>query len=175
MNYTWDTTFDSLFHRCLELYRSGNTDFASYYSSEDQVFLQSIGYKPREFFDFIEDFGDDGTPSPGAALLVAAVRRDYFLVEQNGAASSEELTNDQLPGRNAELGGFRWPPRILAKARAKLKGELHPNVMYSCGGDRGFLSSNGIHPADFLRAVWAAEKSENPDQAILEYVQNAQK
>jgi hypothetical protein len=48
-------------------------------------------------------------------------------------------------------------PRILAKGRAKLRGELHPDVMFGCGGDRNFLSKHGgIHPADFLRHIWAA-------------------
>jgi hypothetical protein len=28
--------------------------------------------------------------------------------------------------------------------------------MYSCGGDRAFLHQHDIHPADFLRVVWAA-------------------
>ena len=174
-NFSWETTFTELFKRCLAAYRAGNTDFTTYYTPDDDAFLAAIGYKPREFFDFIEDFADRDTPSPEAALLVAAVRRDYFLVEQKGKLSSEELTNDQLPARDSELGGFRWLPRILAKARAKLRGELHPDVMYGCGGDCGFLSKNDIHPADFLRAVWAAEKSDDPDQAVLDYVQNAQK
>ncbi len=175
MNYIWETSFTELFDRCLASYHSGNTDFTSYYTPQDQAFLAAIGCKPREFFDFIEDLADMGGPSREAALLIAAVRRDYFLVVQEGKLSSGELTNAQLPGRDAELGGFRWLPRVLAKARAKLRGELHPDVMYCCGGDRNFLSSNDIHPADFLRAVWAAEKAPDSDQAVLDYVQNAQK
>ena len=48
-------------------------------------------------------------------------------------------------------------PRILAKARAKLRGELDPDIMFCCGGDRNFLKKHGaIPPADFLRHVWAA-------------------
>ena len=173
MDNTWEITFTELFDRCLAAYRSGNRDFTRYYTPEDSVFLAAIGCKPREFFDFIEDLADMGGPSREAALLIAAARRDYFLVEQEGELSSAELTNAQLPARDAELGGFPWLPRMLAKARAKLKGELHPDVMYCCGGDRNFLSKNDMHPADFLRAVWAAEKAGDPDQAVAEYVQNA--
>jgi hypothetical protein len=39
--------------------------------------------------------------------------------------------------------------------------------MYSCGGDRAFLKKVDIHPADFLREVWAAR---DDDRKIIEYV-----
>ena len=57
-HYTWDRTFIELFNRCLEKYKSGNEDFTTYYTDGDLAFLSSIGYKTREFFDFVEDFGD---------------------------------------------------------------------------------------------------------------------
>jgi hypothetical protein len=43
--------------------------------------------------------------------------------------------------------------------------------MYCCGGDRAFLSKHDIHPADFLRVVWAAG---DDDQKILEHVKSRQ-
>lgn len=161
MNYTWDTTFVELFTRCLERYRSGDEDFTNYYSDGDRAFLKSIGYKPREFFDFVEDFGDGGAPSLTTALLIASVRRDYFHVVMNGEVSSHEIKPDELPGKGEELEGFVWLPRIIKKARGKLRGELDPDIMYCCGGDRRFLSNNNIAPADFLRAVWSAEGDES--------------
>jgi hypothetical protein len=42
--------------------------------------------------------------------------------------------------------------------------------MYSCGGDRKFLRSHDIHPADFLRAVWAAG---DDDSKAAAYVRRA--
>jgi len=36
--------------------------------------------------------------------------------------------------------------------------------MYCCGGDRKFLRKYSIHPADFLRNVWAA--GDNDDEVI---------
>ena len=39
--------------------------------------------------------------------------------------------------------------------------------MYCCGGDRAFLKKVNIHPADFLRYVWAAH---DDDQKIVGYV-----
>lgn len=166
-DFNWDTTFSRLFARCLDRYKDGDTDYSRYFGKEDLAFLFSIGYKPREFFDFVEDFADEGVPAPTSAALVASVRRDYFAVIQKGQLSDREVANDDLPGREEELGGFVWLPRILVKARAKLRGELHPDTMYSCGGDRAFLRRHDIHPADFLRIVWAAGDN---DAAVAEYV-----
>ncbi len=166
-NYTWEQKFADLFEKCLERYRSGDRDFHGYYGEDDLAFLKSIGYKPREFFDFVEDHGDEGDPTPHTALLIASVRRDFLKSVQNGKHSSQELKEEELPPRDAELGGHAWLPRIIAKARAKLKGELHPDIMYGCGGDRAFLRKRDIHPADFLRAVWAAKER---DEEVLDYV-----
>ena len=169
MNYTWDTTFTELFERCLERYRSGDEDFESYYSDADLAFLGSIGYKTRELFDFVEDHADSGgsEPSLGTALMVASVRRDFFHVIQKGNQSDRVIRPDDLPARDAELGGHAWLPRIIVKARGKLHGELDPDIMYGCGGDRNFLRTHDLHPAEFLRAVWAAH---DDDAKILAYV-----
>lgn len=165
---TWNDQFLTLFRRCVEQYRGGNGDFHSYYEPADLDFLSSIGYKPRELFDFVEDLVDGGAPSESTALLIAAVRRDYFLTVQNGEHSDVEISADDVPARDETLDGLAYFPRILAKARAKLRGELHPNLMFSCGGDRGFLRDNGdIHPADFLRHVWA---SDGDDAHMVEFL-----
>lgn len=166
---TWNEQFLALFDRCLAAYKSGNEDFETYYHKVDLEFLQCIGYKPREFFDFIEDYGDQEIPSPSTALLIAAVRRDYLQVHPETAQPQKELlTGDSAPSHGEELDGVPYLPRIIAKARAKLRGELDPGLMFSCGGDRHFLSTHGeIHPADFLRRVWAAHEDVN---AILEWV-----
>ena len=155
-NHSWENSFLEIFAACSELYRAGTRDLREFYSAGDLAFLSSIGYKPREFFDFIEDHVEEGAPSPVSAVLIAAARRDFFLVEQNGQPSKKEVPADELPPRDAELEGIRWLPRIITKARAKLRGELHPDIMYACGGDRNFLATHDIHPADFLRFIWAA-------------------
>ncbi len=154
---TWNDTFLKLFKRCVADYKAGNFDYEKDYSAEELKFLESIGYKKREFFDFIEDLVDEGVPSESTALLIAAVRRDYFLVQQKGKWSGTVLTRDDLPSFGEEMEGIDYLPRILAKARGKLRGELDPDLMFGCGGDRNFLSKNGdIPPADFLRHVWSA-------------------
>lgn len=168
--YHWERRFKKLFKRCLKRYRKGQTNFSKVYKPEDEAFLKSIGYKPREFFDFVEDYAEEGVPSLETAIMVAAVRRDYLRTIQKGVLSEGELTEPELPARDEELGGYRWLPRIIAKARGKLRGELDPEIMYCCGGDRGFLKEQDIHPADFLRAVWAAD---GDDAKILQYVEEA--
>jgi hypothetical protein len=154
---TWNDTFVALFEHCVTAYQDGNRDFTTYFSPDDLEFLAGIGCQTREFFDFVEDFCDAGVPSASTALLVAAVRRDYFLTVQKGVTGNRIVTVEDLPTFGDALDGIAYLPRILAKGRAKLRGELDPDVMFGCGGDRHFLKNHGaIHPADFLRRVWAA-------------------
>lgn len=167
--YQWETTFLDLFERCLDRYRGGDRDFEGYYSSEDLAFLESIGYKKREFFDFVEDYAEHGVPSPAAAVLIADVRRNFRRHVMGGKASANTVRPSDLPGRGEELGGFAWLPRIIVKARGKLRGALDPDIMYGCGGDRAFLERHGIAPADFLRVVWSAGDDE---REILAYVKS---
>lgn len=167
---TWNDQFLDLFRRCLEKYRAGNTDFNSYYTEEDLSFLSSIGYQPRELFDFVEDLGAEGNPSESTALLVAAVRRDYFFAVQDKKHSDKQMTRDELPTFGDTLTDIAYLPRIITKARAKLRGELDPDIMYGCGGDRKFLKDHGNIPlSDFLRNVWSAGTD---DLKIANYVKN---
>ena len=157
-SYTWATQFRALFDRCLAKYKAGSEDPALWFDQNDLEFLQSIGCKPRELFDFVDDHanGAGEEPSVETALLVAAVRRDYFMVEQKGVSSTKTIPPSALPAKSAALDGVEWLPRILAKAEAKLRGEMDPDTMFGCGGDRAFLSRHHLHPADFLRVVWSA-------------------
>lgn len=166
-SYTWSTRFLTLFAACVARFKKGDPNFTGYYSEEDRSFLTDIGYKPREFFDFVEDHVNYGDPSPETALLVAAVRRDYLMVMQQGRLSHNEITPGQLPPKTQEVDGIPWLPRLIAKARLKLKGEMDPEIMYGCGGDREFFTKYDIHPADFLRTVWAAG---DDDAKIIGYV-----
>ena len=99
--------------------------------------------------------------------MIASVRRDYLRHVMNGEISSRILDPATLPGKTEMIDGFVWLPRILVKARAKLRGELDPDTMFCCGGDRRFLREHDLAPADFLRAVWAAE---DDDTKVIEYV-----
>ncbi|HMJ89998.1 MAG TPA: DUF5069 domain-containing protein, partial [Candidatus Acidoferrum sp.] len=163
-HYNWARNFRELFEDSMDVYRSGKRDAAVLFHDAHQQLLLSIGATPQEIFDFVEDTFHGGDPGFETTLLVTAVRRDYLLVIQQGVRSDHLIDMDALPEREAQLGGVEWLPRIIAKARAKLRGEMPPELMYCCGGDRAFLREHGIHPADFLREVWAAD---NDDQRIL--------
>jgi hypothetical protein len=168
---TWDTTFTTLFNRCADLYRKGSTDHSTWFSADDTAFLTSIGYKAQEFFDFVDDhlrYAPTG-PTFETALLVAGVRRDYLNVVQKGQHSTRIVAPSELPAKTAEVQGIVWLPRLIAKARAKLRGEMDPDTMYGCGGDRQFFVQHDIHPADLLRVVWAAGED---DQRIIDFVKS---
>ncbi|MES2660975.1 MAG: DUF5069 domain-containing protein [Verrucomicrobiota bacterium] len=169
---TWNDTFLALFDKCISRFQSGDVDFANYYTPAELTFLGEIGCQPREFFDFVEDFCGEGEPSISTALLVAAVRRDYFQTVQKGTPSDTKLTANDIPTFGDELDGMAYLPRILAKGRAKLRGELDPDLMFGCGGDRRFFKNHGdIHPADFLRHVWAAGDN---DQKVADWIKAQQ-
>jgi hypothetical protein len=164
----WNINFLELFDRCLQLHAAGGRDYLSFYSASDLTFLESIGCQPREFYDFVEDLNNEQEPAASTALLIASVRRDYFLTVQNGQPSSRISLHEDLPTFGDTLEGIAYLPRILTKARGKLRGELDPDIMFCCGGDRHFLAQHGnIHPADFLRVVWAAG---DDDAKVASYV-----
>lgn len=164
----WDQRFLDLFARSSARYGAGDRNWDDYYDATDLALLSSIGYRQREFFDFVEDFGDTGDPPPSSALLVASVRRDYFLTIQDGVTSTEVLRTENLPTFGDAIAGIHYLPRVIAKARAKLRGELDPDIMFCCGGDRKFFRQHGgIHPADFLRQVWLAG---DHDLKIVDFV-----
>jgi hypothetical protein len=163
----WTRRLHDLYDKAVTLQRKGETDLGNYFTGEEKSFLASIGLKPINVYDFAEDFVDGGEPDWDTFLLIAAARRDYFLHEQGGRANPAEMDASQLPVRKATLGGIEWLPRIIRKARCFLEGGLCHDIMYCCGGDRNFLRKHGIHPADFLRVVWAAR---GDDQKILDFV-----
>jgi hypothetical protein len=170
--YNWAAHFGEMFVDCCEAYEDGHKDFNGWFEPDGLAFLKSIGAKPREIFDFVEDcVGAEGDePTPETALLVASVRRDYFRTEQKGAESTNVIKPSDLPAKTDAMDGIVWLPRIIAKAEAKLRGEMDPDTMFGCGGDRAFLAEHNIHAADFLREVWAA-KGDKP--RILAFVKAA--
>jgi len=154
---TWQPAFSSLFEASVAKYKAGHQKAAGFVDEKGAAFLGSIGYTGQEFFDFVEDFAKGGEPTLETALSVAAVRREYFLIEQGGRRSEHEIDMATLPPKDAQLEGIAWLPRIIPKAEAKLRGEMPADLMYGCGGDRRFFRENKVDPAGFLRAVWQAK------------------
>jgi hypothetical protein len=168
----WPDTFSRLFHAAVMKYQAGHEKAAGLVDKEGRAFLESIGYTEQEFFDFVEDFAHGGEPTLETALALAEVRRDYFLNEQHGNRSTHQIDMAHLPSKDAEVAGIGWLPRIIPKAEAKLRGEMPPDLMYGCGGDRKFFRTNTIDPAEFLRQVWQAS---GKNEAVIDWVKKTRK
>ncbi len=160
----WVEEFRALFERKGAAYKNGIQNAEAMFSKEEEVFLRSIGATSQEIFDFVEDWCDDGAPDPETILAITKIRRDYFFQEQQGRFPEKPISESQFPLRSASLSGLEWFPRIIEKARAKLRGELPPDLMYSCGGDRRFLNKVNIDPVEFLQTVW--EAGDNVDHIV---------
>lgn len=165
INYGWHQRFRELYDKGLVKYRNEHRNVDTFFTPREVGVLRSFGAKPMELFDYAEDSSDLDSET---ALLITAVRRDYFLTVQNEAWTEKTLKVEELPAKDAQLGGVAWLPRIIQKAKGRLRGELPNELMYCCGGDRKFFRTHDIHPADFLRFVWGAKGSE---EKILGYVQ----
>ena len=153
---TWQQRFSKLFQVAVEKYQKGHQKAEGLLDPKGRKFLESIGHSEQEFFDFVEDFARGGEPTLETALEIASVRRDYFLKEQDGVPSPHRIAVADLPAKDATVENIGWLPRLIPKAEAKLRGEMPPELMYGCGGDRKFFTTHGIDPADFLRKVWDA-------------------
>ena len=166
-HYEWADLFRECYVKAVAEYRGGNRQPATFFDAAESAFLTGIGCTPQELYDFAEDWCGAQEPSFGTVLLITAVRRDYFLTIQHGQPTGRMITMADLPAKDAALGGFIWLPRQIAKARAKLAGEMPPELMYGCGGDRAFFKRVKCHPADFLRVVWSAR---DDDEKIIAYI-----
>lgn len=155
-DYEWPDRFRAVFAEGVKRYRAGQRGAAGFFTAEETLFLAGIGCGEQELFDYVEDYSHGGDPTFETVLLVTAVRRDYFLNVQQGRSSGVVRSMDEFPAKSDALEGIPWLPRIIMKARAKLRGELPPELMYGCGGDRPFLHRHRTHLADFLRLVDAA-------------------
>jgi hypothetical protein len=153
---TWEKQFERVFQAGVRKYREGERLADRMFATRDQAFLGTVGCTAHELFDFVEDTCTDGVPDLPTVLALAAIRRRYFLEVQHGIPSQFQVDPLELPPKTEELAGFRWLPRIIAKARAKLRGELDASIMYGCGGDRAFVDSIGMTLPQFLQLVWDA-------------------
>lgn len=162
---SWIDELKELYDEAVNRYQDGQRGHEHVIPKTGLQFLDSIGTSAQELYDFVEDWVDDGEPSFSTVALITEVRREYFLIVQQGKRSEQILETSTLPSGREELGGYRWLPRIIAKARAKFRGEMSPDIMYGCGADRPFLRKVGMDPAEFLRLVW---KAGDDEQVVLE-------
>ncbi len=166
-NYNYQKTLQVVWEKAIKRYGLGNRDASSYFNEEETDFLRSIGATAQEVYDFAEDYVVRGEPDFATFALIHDIRRSYYLEVQKGQVSEKTRDSETLPAGDTEINGIQWLLRIIDKAKAKLHGELHPDIMYSCGNDRKFLKKHDIHPAEFLRVVW---ENENDENAIIDWV-----
>lgn len=167
MHHDYTNTLKAVWEKAVRLYDEGVRGSETYFNDEESAFLASIGATAQEVYDFAEDFSRGGDPDFATFAILADMRRRYFLEVQNGIPSGEIVEMEQLPPKPAEVRGISWLPRILVKAKAKLRGEMNPDLMYGCGGDRSFFRTHDIHAADFLAKV--RDNMEN-DEAVIDWV-----
>lgn len=153
-HYSYQKTLQTLWEKAVERYRAGQRGAASYFSPEELEFLAGIGVTAQEVYDYAEDYANGGDPDFPNMATVLDIRRAYFLEVQGGVPSGHAIDMDQLPPKDAAVEGISWLPRMIPKAQAKLRGEMPPELMYGCGGDRRFFRENNLHPAEFLRKTW---------------------
>lgn len=154
-HYDYQKNMRALWEYAVQTYQSGNREPSSYFSKEQLEWMDANGLKVMDLYDFAEDFVSSGEPDFETFLMISEARREYLRFVQKGEKSTQVLDVDTLPAKTDEVDGIVWLPRILPKAKAKLRGELPPEIMYCCGGDRKFLKEWDLHPAEFLRVVWA--------------------
>ena len=170
-SYTFQASLKSIWQDALAKYKSGQREPKDYFDDETLEELASVGLYTMDIYDYVEDYHNHGEPDLETFLMICEARRDYFLNEQKGRHSAEKIDNEELPAKEEELQGIVWLPRIIPKALGKLRGELPPETMYCCGGDRKFLKKHDIHPAEFLRAVWAYQ---DDTERLVDWVKTRQ-
>jgi hypothetical protein len=166
-HYDFAQKFRALHDKAVGLYTKGQRGADTFFSADEKAWLAANGLNSQHLFDYAEDQAGYGEPGPENALAIECVRRDYFINVQLGRASAVVLNADKLPAKSDAIRGIEWLPRLLPKAKAKLRGELPASLMYCCGGDRAFFKAHDILPAEFLSLVWRQDKDEN---AIVDWV-----
>lgn len=149
----WVEEFQAIYQSTITAFKNGERQVDAMFTEKEEDFLRSLGATTQEVFDFAEDWCNDGEPDLETVLALTRIRRDYFLNDQQGQYSKFVKSPDLFPPREATLAGLEWFPRIIEKAKAKLYGELPPDLMYSCGGDRRFLKKVNVSPVEFLQTI----------------------
>ena len=165
--YDWPLEFRKVYDAGTERYRKGERKPEKLLSRDELAFLRSIGCTAQELYDFIDDLARYGEPAFETVLLTTSVRRDYFLIEQDGRWEEKQISMDDLPAKKDEVDGSAWLPRLIEKARAQLRGTMPPDLMYGCGGDRPFLREMNVELSEFLSLVWCAG---DDNRRIINYV-----
>ncbi len=166
----WKLEFRKVWERGSAAWEAGRKSARTMFTPEDVAFLAGIGCTAQELFDFVDDSLGYGDFDFETVLAVTAIRRAYFREVMQGKPTGRVVPMSALPAKSAEVDGIAWLPRLIAKARVKLRGEMNPDLMYGCAGDRPFLRKHGLTLPGFLQLVW--DKGDD-DRAIVDAVKQA--
>lgn len=170
MNDDWKTEFRNVWDRGIAAWKSGRASAQTMFGPEDVAFLATIGCTAQELFDFVDDsLGYDDVDFE-TVLAVTGMRREYFLTVMGGKLSGKVVPMSELPAKSAEVDGIAWLPRLIAKAWIKLRGEMNPDLMYGCAGDRPFLRRHNMTLPQFLQLV---RDRGDDERAIVDAVKQA--
>lgn len=165
MSTDWKSEFRRVWDRACAAWKAGHRSPKSMFPPADVAFLATIGCTAQELFDFVDDSLHYGDLDYETTLAVTEIRRDYFLNVMHGKPTGRIVEMSALPAKSAQIDGIPWLPRLIVKARAKLRGEMNPDLMYGCGGDRPFLREHHLTLPQFLQLVW--DKGDD-DRAIVD-------
>jgi hypothetical protein len=166
-HYDFPIHFRELYDKAVALYAKGQRGAETYFDKQQVAWLTANGLTAQHIYDYAEDENSGGEPGFGHAILIESARHNYFMNVQHGQPSGRVLDEASMPAKTDAVKGIEWLPRIIPKAKAKLKGELPPSLMYCCGGDRRFFKANDILPSEFLGVVW---RNGDNDAAIVDWV-----
>ena len=167
-HYTFHTRLKEIWQKGYDDYQAGGRKPGAYLTDEDQAFLAEIGANQQDVYDATDDFIRYGGPDWESFWSMQTIRFNYFQLVMEGQPGTYIRPLAEYTPRQAELNGIPWLPRIIEKAKDKLRGELEPDVMYCCGGDRDFFQKHNLHPTEFLQLVWI--NFDDP-QAIAAYLE----
>ncbi len=166
----WKTEFRNVWDRAIAAWKAGRKSARTMFEPADAAFLSTIGCSTQELFDFVDDsLGYDDVDFE-TVLAVTAIRREYFLEVMHGKPTGRVVEMSELPAKSAEVDGIAWLPRLIVKARTKLRGEMNPDLMYGCAGDRPFLRKHHMTLPGFLQLV--RDQGDN-DRAIIDALKAA--
>src|SRR5580693_641576 len=166
----WKLEFRKVWERGGVAWKAGRRAARTMFAPGDVAFLAGIGCTAQELFDFVDDSLRYDDVDFEMVLAVTAIRREYFLEVMQGKPSGRVVPMSALPAKSAAVDGIAWLPRLIAKARTKLRGELNPDLMYGCAGDRPFLRKHHLTLPQFLKLVW---DQGDDDRAIVDAVKKA--
>jgi len=165
--YSYTKILENAWQQAVALYEQGQREAGAFFDEEQTQQLAAIGVTAQEVFDFAEDYHNAGEPSFATFAQIQGLRYYYLTHVQQGSPSQQTVPIDVLPPKDAAYRGITWLPRILTKARAKLRGEIAPEYMYGCGGDRRFCRTHNIDLAELLLFIW---QHPDNDDAVADFV-----